>query len=41
MYIKMENVIKIKLKYRQGFKHNYAKDAHTLYRLIEGKDNVA
>ena len=26
MYIEMENVIK---KINQGFKHNYAKDAHT------------
>ena len=30
MYIEMENVIKkIKCIYRQVFKHNYAKDAHT------------
>ena len=32
MYIKMENVIKNKEEiciYRQVFKHNYAKDAHT------------
>ena len=51
MYIKMENVIKNKYIYiyRQVFKHNYAKDvhthacmhAHTLYRLIGVKDNVA
>ena len=33
MYIEMENVIHLKKKkkniYRQVFKHNYAKDAHT------------
>ena len=31
MYIEMENVIKNNNNkiYRQGFKHNYAKDAHT------------
>ena len=51
-YIEMENVIqKNKKIYRQGFKHNYAKDTHThththahthtLYRLIGVKDNVA
>ena len=52
MYIEMENVIQKNIKkYRQVFKHNYAKDAHThartharthaLYRLIGVKDNVA
>ena len=47
MYIKMEMLSAIKMyirgkktntQYRQGFKHNYAKDAHkhthTLYKLI-------
>ena len=29
MYIGMENVSKKKKIYRQGFKHNYAKNAHT------------
>ena len=53
MYIEMENVIppKKRERYWQGFKHNYAKDAHThththththwLYRLIGVKDSVA
>ena len=45
MYIEMENVIKKRRSiYRQVFKHNYAKDAHThtytLYRLMGVKDNV-
>ena len=45
MYIEMEYVIQKKICiYRQVFKHNYAKDAHThthtLYRLMGVKDNV-
>ena len=47
MYIEMENVIK--KEEEKGFKHNYAKDAHTLthththtlYRLIGAKDSEA
>ena len=40
MYIEMENVIKS--IYRQVFKHNYAKDAHTHTHmgLMGVKDNV-
>ena len=44
MYIEMENVIQKKRKkrgiYRQVFKHNYAKDAHTWQMLLAGSLNM-